>query len=355
MSKKDFNLMTYGEFYRWWDNISSKYLNEWEVEYREPFSIGKGDVKKWSIPYKTWLNQMLWTDLERILNSFINHSVYPDIITMLKQNDGNTIFWNYESICDFLNEPKYLLLPEGELKYFWERKASEFPTHLNRILSEIRYMKVNYASTEERIVKSKEFGNSNYYEDGSFSTTEEAKSVLQEYLRKEWNDAEWTSCNYLLSPYDFICFDKRVLSSYDNPPSNVIRYARANMIVIRLRIKIANHFRGKYHLYLVPDKFAWASDDTDYFEHRTGEMFQNLPDVPNWGQWYHVINQNVDASSGKEDVKTFFYGYDKTPPTDITFAKNKIGGSVEYTTGFGVSNNIEIYDIQPDKPTTFLP
>lgn len=351
MSKKDFNLMTYGEFYRWWYDLKYKYDNNWDgEEYGEPFSFGKGDAKKWYIDYKGLTHDPFGGKgvLTRILYQYVNHSASPDVITMVKQNEGSLIRWDYESLCEFLNEPPYLLLPDGELKYFWERKASEFPAHLDRLFSELRYKVIDpplYNYTRTAYYSAIRSDEDNDFS-GDYTTVEGMKNFLSEKLSETWDNSTWEENLYADPGYS-----KSSTTSWYR--SKTVPYsANGDISVCRSKIRLNQMMSGRYYFYVKIG--TWANIEKSY----SAGLFENLPDNPTLQEWYNVIRVDNEKSENKNDYHDLFWGDDKKPSMEFIYNGYEEDSQASYTTygeGFYVDHYFHIYDIQPEKPTTFLP
>lgn len=345
--------MTMWQFYDWFEKTSSLYMNRFtydEVYKFSMFGSGQYDTKKRYINYRG-----LVSSLDNIFSDFASEAAGENILEILENKDSSKIpRWDYESLCNFIGETPYLLLPDGEVKYFWGRKASACPAHIDRLLSALRYkvLRDGYALGMGISFRGASVGQDHW---------DESLSAAQEYINSEftksWEEDSWTDGS------DFnITYQKTSSASFYYKDKSAPSSIKAGTFVSRYRMRINQRFAGRDYLYGVPQKHYQDPTEQDkkygnVVVHTTGGLYQNLPEVPEWGKWYKLYDHEFRESTSADDIQVAYWGYDKVPtsPPLIAYSSNQENEATSYSEGFSMSQIAEIYDIRPEKPTTFLP
>lgn len=344
-----FDFMTIWQFSDWFGRTRYRYLNWFGYEEENKFSFfgTQANEKKHSINYRGYA-----TFLDQIFYEFASEAAGENIISILENGDGAIPRWDYESLCEFIGEPPYFLLPESEVKYFWGRKAAACPAHIDRLFSALRY-KVLRRGDSGGYMKVSTRGAS-----VSPENWKQSLSAAQEYINEKFTNS-WEA-NEWVEGYSGIMYQKDSSASFyykDLPgPSSI----NAGVIVTRYQMHLNQCFAGRDHLYGVPQKILQDESDEKYGQvivHTTGGLYQNLPEVPEWGKWYKLYDHLFRESTSADDIQIAYWGYDKmpTPPPLIAYSSDQENKKTSYREGFHIDQMVEIYDIQPEKPTTFLP
>ena len=344
-----FDFMTMWQFNDWWGRTRYRYLNWFDYEEEKKFSLfgGSGDEKKHSINYRGYV-----TFLDSIFFDFASEAAGENIISILENGDGSIPRWDYESLCEFIDEPPYLLLPQGELKYFWGRKAAACPAHIDRLFSALRYKVLETGNGGRNMTLAIRIS------DVSPKNWDQSLSAAQEYINEEFTNS-WEA-NSWEDSYGGIIYQKHSSASfyYDNLPGPNSIDASAS--VYRYKMQVNQRFSGRDYLYGVPQKLFQDESDEKYgrvIVHTTGGLYQNLPKVPEWGKWYKLYDHEFRESTSADDIQVAYWGYDKmpTPTPIIAYSSDQENKETSYSEGFKMDQIAEIYDIHPDQPTTFLP
>ena len=348
-----FDFMTIWQFYDWFEKTSSLYRNRFtfdEVYKFSMFGSGQYDTKKRYINYRG-----LVSSLDNTFSDFASEAAGENILEILENGDGSIPRWDYESLCNFIGETPYLLLPYGEVKYFWGRKSAACPAHIDRLLSALRYRVLQDGRAIYGAWTS--FRGANVGPENWRDTISAAQEYINSEFTKSWKEDSWTD-----GSDSVITYQKTSSASFyydDLPGPNSIK---AGVYVSRYRILIDQRFAGRYHLYGVPQKHYQDPTEQDkkngnVVVHTTGGLYQNLPEVPEWGKWYKLYDHLFRESTSADDIQIAYWGYDKmpTPPPLIAYSSDQENKKTSYREGFHIDQMVEIYDIQPEKPTTFLP
>ena len=342
MSK--FAFMNLFQFKNWFYERIDKYLNLYVGTY--------GQISPFYRSYRDGVKEQdfdfigVFSRLESAIRRFLNHS-YTDVLTMI-DTEGEPVNWTYETLCDYLHEPKFLLQEEGDLKYFWGKKPVAVVEHIDRLFGELRYI---WSDSVYAMIRSAEFSAGT----GAY-TIAEFNSIAPEKIKSEWDANEWVRSNGKAEK--LICTSD---SSWVSIFTGVwIDSIGAGVRMERCEINARYRFPGRAYLYGKPNKYQYYDKEPEYnnkvYTPSTMGQYPGLPDVPEWGNWYRLCTRDIEESTSSSDYKTAYYGSEEMPEVmPVLDPEDGNGYESNNSKGCQIDNLMCIYDIHPDQPTTFLP
>jgi hypothetical protein len=285
--------------------------------------------------------------LERFIERFINHTLYPDIHAMLSDNNGYPVYWTYEDICEYLHEP--MLLESGhldKLKYFLGKFDARYLEHMEKISGLLRYIKAAYPGGLVELYE-KAVSYSSDIDPGV--TREEAENILNSKLLELWNSTEFSEIPHT-GPYA----GSSGAILYRNPSGKIREfYGRmAERVVIT---KINPTSKGILHIY----GGHFVNGNADYDDElvlNTGGLYPGVPNVPEIDKFYRMLSIEINDPT-PEYTSTQPIPNVGVPPRVRLFGYPEDGyGSAkrEYSVGAEPAIMHGFYDIKPDEPDTFL-
>lgn len=336
----NFKFMPIRDGHNWEERLYHGYkiletsIDDWYFEEIKPFHLR---------PYRK--NYQI--NIKRYIERFINHTLYPDIHAMLSDNNGYTVEWTYEDICEYLHEPMLIESNDvDKLKYFLGKFDARYLEHIEKISKLLRYMDILYPSTVS-VLYEKYVSYSSDIDPGV--TRGEAENILNNKLLELWNSTEFSNVTYGL----VYAGSTGVIRYYHK--GERIREFRGNMVERVRRTRINPTSKGIFHIYGGHFMNGNADYDDDLVLN-TGGLYPGVPNVPEFDKFYHMLSIEINDTTPEYTYTQPIPNVGVPPRARLLRYPEGGYGMIGMDCSIGATPDIMwgFYDIKPDEPDTFL-
>lgn len=321
----------------------------WEERIYHGYKMVETSINDWYFdeiqPFQRRPHHQAYTgSIKRHIERFINHTLYPDIHAMLSDNNGYTVTWTYEDICEYLHEPMLLEGGYGDkLKYFLGKFDARYLEHIEKISKLLRYIDLyGWSGIFKKVFKK----GVEYYSDYDQNITrEEAENILNSKLTELWNSTDFSN---VLTGTPGNRSSGRVDYNYDKTVD------RFNGVLSETVIQPAVNptSRGIFHTYCRFHEINWDSESVI----NTGGLYPGVPQIPDTNKFYHLFAIEINDISPDIKFLQKIGSGEIPPPVHLPEYPETASGSpvYKYTIYAGFDRMAGVYDIKPDEPDTFL-
>ena len=324
----------------------------WEERLYHGYKIVETSIDDWYFdeihPFQLRPPRQSYTaSIKSYVSRFTNHTLYPDIHAMLSDNNGYTVEWTYEDICEYLHEPMLLEGGYGDkLKYFLGKFDARYLEHMEKISKLLRYMEVLYPSTVS-ILYEKRVSYSSDIDPGV--TRGEAENILNNKLLELWNSTEFSHITYGGA---YAGSEGRI--RYYHSGGHIREFS--GYMAERVRItRINPTSKGIFHIYGGHFMNGNADYDDDLVLN-TGGLYPGVPNVPEFDKFYRMLSIEIDDPTPKFTYTQPIPSIGVPPRATLLGYPEEGYGSITRDCSIGATPVIMwgFYDIKPDEPDTFL-